>query len=221
MAEAKVFPMSTFVSCLRGGDASDASVNELLAHITQAEVDADFVPFAAALSKGFIYEKSPDLTKFSKGEIASLGQKVSIESMSDDELAQAADVLAKLTELKKTNAEQAAKIAELEAANKTLSDDLAVAKGKLKTFEAQAAQGDQKLEVTASKMDEHIKKLEDLMAEVAKVKSQGVVVAGVAGEAGAEGAAADAGGDAAPSSEAGEDFGFSGGGSDPFADSGW
>jgi len=80
-----------------------------------------------------------------------------------------------------------------------------------------------KLQVSNSKMDEHIKKLEQLMEEVAKVKAQGVVVAGVAGgaAAGAD-AGASAGGDAsgAPSvgGEPEADFGL---GSNPFADATW
>ena len=80
-----------------------------------------------------------------------------------------------------------------------------------------------KLSVTASKMDEHIKKLEQLMEEVAKVKAQGVVVAGVAGGAAAAadgGAAADGDASGSPSvgGEPEADFGL---GSNPFADANW
>ncbi len=222
MAEAKVFPMTTFVSCLRGGDASDAGVVELLSFLTQAQVDADVIPFASSLSKAYIYEQNPELTKFSKGEIASLGQKVSIQAMGDDDLAQAQEVMTKMVEYKKTVAAQEAKITELEAETKKLSDDLAAAKAKLKTFEAQAAQGDQKLEVSSTKMDGYMKKLDELLAQIDKVKKEGVVVAGVAGAAPGAAAAGDAGSGGAPAEEAaGTDFGFSGGASDPFADSGW
>ncbi len=223
MAEAKVFPMTTFVSCLRGADASDAGVVDLLSFLTQSAVDADAVPFASSLSKAYIYEQSPELTKFSKGEIASLGQKVSIQSMGDDSLAQAQEVMAKVAAYKQTVAEQACKIKELEAEVKKLSGELAGASAKLKTFEAQAAQGDQKLEVSSTKLDGYMKKLEDLLAQIDKVKKEGVVVAGVAGAAGGAAAAAgggDAGG-APAEAAAGEDFGFSGGASDPFADSNW
>jgi hypothetical protein len=61
---------------------------------------------------------------------------------------------------------------------------------KIKTIDAQNAAGEQKVTVASTKLDEMTKKLNDLMAEVEKVKSQGVVVAGVAGAAGDAGAAA-------------------------------
>lgn len=218
MAEAKVFPMSTFVATLRGGDTTDAGVQELLSHVTQAEMDPDFVPFAAALSKGWIYEQSPELTKYSKGEVASLGQKVSIEPMEPEGLSQAQAVLEQLKELKKTNAEQTARIDELEKENKNLSNDLAAAKSSLKKFEKAAAQGEQKVEVSSKKLDDYLKKLEELLAQIDQVKKEGVVVAGAAGEGGAPAAGGES---EAPASEAGDDFGFGGGGSDPFADSNW
>jgi len=79
-----------------------------------------------------------------------------------------------------------------------------------------------KLQVSNTKMDEHIKKLEQLMEEVAKVKAQGVVVAGVAGGAAAADAGAAAGGDASGAPAVGgepeADFGL---GSNPFADANW
>ena len=73
-----------------------------------------------------------------------------------------------------------------------------------------------------AKIDEHIKKLEQLMEEVAKVKAQGVVVAGVAGGGAAAADGGSAGGDAsgAPSVGGEPEDGF-GLGSNPFADSTW
>jgi hypothetical protein len=67
--------------------------------------------------------------------------------------------------------------------------------------------------VASTKLDEMTKKLNDLMAEVDKVKSQGVVVAGVAGD-GAAAPAADASADGpAVGGEPEADFGL---GSDAF-----
>jgi hypothetical protein len=126
-----------------------------------------------------------------------------------------------MADLRAQNAALVDQVAKLTAEKAAIAADLAGAKGKLKDFEDQAAKGDVKLSVTASKMDEHIKKLEQLMEEVAKVKAQGVVVAGVAGG----GAAADAGaagGDASGAPAVGgepeADFGL---GSNPFADANW
>lgn len=225
MAEAKVFPMNTFVSCLRGGDLADQNLIDMLAFVTQADVDADFAPVACSLTKAWIYEQEPQLTKAASGDIEGLGQKVSLMPLPEETAAQAQGVLAKMVELKAANAALSADKASLAAEVEALKAELAGVKAKLKTFEDQAAQGDVKLSVSSKKMDEHIKKLEDLMAEVDKVKKQGVVVAGVAGGAAAgapAGDAAAAGGDAsgAPSTggEPEADFGF---GSNPFADSNW
>ena len=224
MAEAKVFPMNTFVSCLRGGDLADQNLVDMLSFVTQADVDADFAPVACSLAKAWIYEQEPQLTKAASGDIAGLGQKVSLLPLPEDDAAQAQGVLAKMAELKAANAGLTADKAALTAEVEALKAELAGAKAKLKTFEDQAAQGDVKLSVSSKKMDEHIKKLETLMAEVDKVKKQGVVVAGVAGGAAAPAgeAGAAAGGDAsgAPSTggEPSSDFGL---GSNPFADSNW
>jgi hypothetical protein len=226
MAEAKVFPMNTFVSCLKGAQAADGSLIEMLSFLTQGEVDAEFAPVAAALSKAWIYEQDPQLTKAAAGDISGLGEKVAIKPLPDAALAQAQGIIAKMAELRAANAALTAQVEKLtkEAAAKT--DEVKELKAKLKPLEEQAAAGDMKLQVANSKMDEHIKKLEQLMEEVAKVKAQGVVVAGVAGGAAAAGADAGAadfgGGDAsgAPSTggEPEADFGF---GSNPFADSNW
>ncbi|MFW5837087.1 MAG: hypothetical protein ACOCVM_03710 [Desulfovibrionaceae bacterium] len=217
MAEAKVFPMSTFVACLRENDTSDSGVVDMLGFLTNTAMTEDFAPFAAALSKAWVYEQNPELTKASQGEIAGLGQKVNVKPMSGALADQAQDVLEKLTELKKSNDELAAKVAELETQNKELSDAKAQAEGKLKKYETQAAQGDQKVEVSSKKLDDYLKKLNELLEQIEKVKKEGVVVAGsgAAGEAGGEGGGAPA------EEEAGDDFGFGGGAADPFADSAW
>ncbi|MBU1041724.1 MAG: hypothetical protein KKF77_11555 [Proteobacteria bacterium] len=222
MAEAKVFPMHTFVTCLKGGDAADSGLLEMLSFLTQSQVDAEFAPIAAALSKAWIYEQEPQLTTATAGDVAGLGEKVAVKALPEAAQAQAQGILAKMADLRAQNAALVEQVAKLTAEKAAIAADYAGAKGKLKDFEEQAAKGDVKLSVTASKMDDHIKKLEQLMEEVAKVKAQGVVVAGVAGGgAAAEGGAA-AGGDAsgAPSvgGEPEADFGL---GSNPFADATW
>jgi hypothetical protein len=220
MAEAKVFPMSTFVACLRENDTTDAGVVDMLGFLTNSTVSEDFAPFAAALSKAWVYEQNPELTKASKGEIAGLGQKVSINSMSGVLAEQAQAVLGQLVELKQSNEDLAAKVATLEAENKALSEAKIQAEGKLKKYETQAAQGDTKLEMSSKKLDEYLKKVNELLEQIEKVKKEGVVVAGAPGEGDA--AAADDGAAGAPAQEeAGSEFGFGGGAADPFADSNW
>lgn len=223
MAEAKIFPMNTFVSCLKGANAADAGTIELLSFMTQNDVDAEFAPIAAALSKAWIYEQEPQLAKATAGDVSGLGEKVAIKPLPDAALAQAQGIMNKMAELRAANAALSAQVEKLTADAAAKGDEVKALKAKLKPLEDQAAAGDVKLQVSNSKMDEHIKKLEQLMEEVAKVKAQGVVVAGVAGgaAAGAD-AGASAGGDAsgAPSvgGEPEADFGL---GSNPFADATW
>lgn len=223
MAEAKIFPMNTFVSCLKGANAADAGTIELLSFMTQNDVDAEFAPIAAALSKAWIYEQEPQLAKATAGDVSGLGEKVAIKPLPDAALAQAQGIMNKMAELRAANAALSAQVEKLTADAAAKGDEVKALKARLKPLEDQAAAGDVKLQVSNSKMDEHIKKLEQLMEEVAKVKAQGVVVAGVAGgaAAGAD-AGASAGGDAsgAPSvgGEPEADFGL---GSNPFADATW
>lgn len=221
MAEAKVFPMSTFVACLKGADKADQGLIDMLSFVTESEFDTDFAPVAAALSKAWIYEQNPELTKYKEADVAALGQKVKLAPLTESDLDKAQTVLSILGALKKENAELAAAKADLEKKVKGLEGKMAAADAELKKFRAQAAEGDKKLEVSGKKMDDYIKKVNELLEQIEKVKKEGVVVAGAAGAAGEAGAAAAGGADSAPSSEAGDDFGFSGGGSDPFADSGW
>lgn len=224
MAEAKVFPMNTFVSCLKGAQAADGSLIELLSFLTQGEVDAEFAPVAAALSKAWIYEQEPKLTKAAAGDIAGLGEKVAIKPLPDAALAQAQAIMAKMAELRAANAAFSAQVEKLTGEVAAKTDEVKELKAKLKPLEEQAASGDAKLQVSNSKMDEHIKKLEQLMEEVAKVKAQGVVVAGVAGggaaagDASAPAAGGDASGAPAVGGEPEADFGL---GSNPFADANW
>lgn len=223
MAEAKIFPMNTFVSCLKGAQAADSSLIELLSFLTQNEVDAEFAPIAAALSKAWIYEQEPQLTQAAAGDISALGEKVAVKPLPDAALAQAQAILTKMAELRAANAALSAQVEKLTKDAAEKADQIKALKATLKPLEDQAAQGDVKLQVSNTKMDEHIKKLEQLMEEVAKVKAQGVVVAGVAGGAAAADAGAPAGGGDASGAPAvgGEpeaDFGL---GSNPFADANW
>jgi len=189
MAEAKVFPMNAFVSVLRG-EAADQTQLDMLAYITQAEtLDADIAPVAQALSKAWIYEQEPGLTKYAEGDISALGNQVKIEALPAAEAARAQAVLDILAGLKADNAALKAQVAKLEGEKKELAAKLDPLQAKVKTIDAANAAGEQKVTVASSKLDEMTKKLNDLMAEVEKVKSQGVVVAGVAGAAGDAGAA--------------------------------
>ena len=193
MAEAKVFPMNAFVSVLRG-EAADQTQLDMLAYITQAEtVDADVAPVAQALSKAWIYEQEPGLTKYAEGDIAKLGNQVKIEALPEGEAARAQAVLDILAQMKADNAALIEQVAKLEAEKAELAAKLDPLEAKVKTIDAANAAGEQQVSVATTKLNEMTAKLNDLMAEVEKVKSQGVVVAGVAGAAGAE--AAD-GGDA-------------------------
>ena len=188
MAEAKVFPMNAFVSVLRG-EAADQTQLDMLAYITQAEtLDADVAPVAQALSKAWIYEQEPGLTKYAEGDIAKLGNQVKIEALPAAEAARAQAVLDILAALKEENATLKAEVEKLNDEKKALADKISPLEAKVKTIDAANAAGEQQVSVATNKLNEMTQKLNDLMAEVEKVKSQGVVVAGVAG---AEGAAAD------------------------------
>ena len=216
MAEAKVFPMNAFVSILRG-EAADQNQLDMLAYITQAEtIDGDFAPVAQALSKAWIYEQEPQLTKYAEGDIAKLGNQVKIEALPAGEAARAQAVLAVLAELKAENVKLAAENAKLAAESAKLKADMDPLQTQIKAMKAANAAGEKQVTVASSKLDEMTKKLNALMAEVEKVKSQGVVVAGVAGGAPAgEGAVKDGpsvGGEPEP------DFGFGG---DAFAGDTW
>ena len=191
MAEAKVFPMNAFVSVLRG-EAADQAQLDMLAYITQAEtLDADVAPVAQALSKAWIYEQEPGLTKYAEGDIAKLGNQVKIEALPEAEAARAQAVLDILAALKAENAALKADVEKLTAEKAELAAKIGPMEAKIKTVDAANAAGEQQVSVATTKLNEMTSKLNELMAEVEKVKSQGVVVAGVAGDG-----AAAAGGEA-------------------------
>lgn len=210
MAEAKVFPMNAFVSVLRG-EAADQTQLDMLAYITQAEtVDADVAPVAQALSKAWIYEQEPGLTKYAEGDIAKLGNQVKIEALPEGEAARAQGVLDILSALKAENAALTAEVEALNAAKADLEAKISPLEAQVKTTEAQNAAGEAKVTMASSKLDEMTKKLNDLMAEVEKVKSQGVVVAGVAGDGAAAPAEAGAADGPVVGGEPEADFGLGG-----------
>ncbi|BCS88648.1 hypothetical protein [Pseudodesulfovibrio sediminis] len=191
MAEAKVFPMNAFVSVLRG-EAADQAQLDMLAYITQAEtVDADIAPVAQALSKAWIYEQEPKLTAYAEGDISALGNQVKIEALPEGEATRAQAVLDIMAALKADKAALQAEVEKLTAEKAELEAKISPLEAQVKTIEAQNAAGENKVSVASTKLDEMSKKLTDLMAEVDKVKSQGVVVAGVAGDGAAP--AADGG----------------------------
>lgn len=218
MAEAKVFPMNAFVSVLRG-EAADRTQLDMLAYITQTEtVDADVAPVAQALSKAWIYEQEPGLTKYAEGDIAKLGNQVKVEALPEGEATRAQAVLDILAGLKEENAALKAEVEKLTAEKADLAAKLDPLQAQVKTVEAANAAGENKVTVASSKLDEMTKKLNDLMAEVDKVKSQGVVVAGVAGDGAA--AATDDGMKTGPDvgGEPEADFGLGG---DAFGGDSW
>jgi phosphoglycolate phosphatase-like HAD superfamily hydrolase len=220
MSEArKIFPMDTFVAYLK--DDEDNSVTEMLGYLTQKTLDDDFAPFAAALSKAWIYEQHPELTKMSKGQVMELGQSVSVAPMPVKAKAKVDEVFDKLADYK---AQINAKTEEVEELTKTLADrDAKIAEltAKVKEFEDQKKGKAEELFVTTeARIVEFTGKLEALLKEVEEVKKTGVVVAGVAGAAATAGAASS--GDGAPAeAAAGDGFGFSGGAPDPFSDANW
>ncbi|MEF2232176.1 MAG: hypothetical protein V3571_14685 [Pseudodesulfovibrio sp.] len=213
MAEAKVFPMNAFVSVLRG-EAADQTQLDMLAYITQAEtLDVDVAPVAQALSKAWIYEQEPGLTKYAEGDIAKLGNQVKIEALPAAEAARAKGVLDILAALKAENAALKAQVEKLTAEKAELAAKLDPLVAKVKTIDAANAAGEQQVSVASSKLNEMTQKLTALMEEVDKVKKQGVVVAGVAGGGDAGAPAAGAADGPAVGGEPTPDFGL---GSDAF-----
>ena len=221
MSEArKVFPMTTFVSYIKGDGGAD--LGELLQYMTQKELDADFMPFAAALAKAWVYEQHPELTQLSAGQITELGEKVSIAPLPMRAMDQVNEVFDTLADYKAQILAGQAKVAELEEAVAGKDAKIADLEKKVKEFESEKkGEAEQLFITTEARVEEFTKKLEDLLKEVDEVKKNGVVVAGVAAAPGAA-AAPEAAPAGAPAEEgAGDDFGFSGGGADPFAATDW
>jgi hypothetical protein len=212
--------MTTFVSYLKGEGGAD--LGELLQYMTQKELDAEFMPFAAALAKAWVYEQHPELTQLSAGQITELGEKVSIAPLPMRAMDQVNEVFDTLADYKSKIQAGEAKVAELEETVAAKDAKIADLEKKVKEFESEKkGEAEQLFVTTEARVEEFTKKLEELLKEVDEVKKTGVVVAGVAG------AAAPAAGEAAPAAGApadegpGDDFGFTGGAADPFASTDW
>ena len=225
MSEArKTFPMSTFVSYIKGGESSN-SVQELLAYMTQKDIDAEFEPFAASLAKAWIYEQHPELAKMKTGQVSGLGDNVSVGALPADVMMQVDAIFSKLADYRSTTVDQAAKIQDLEvklaAAEGKLGETekaMSEYKGKCEAFEASAkGEGDKVLVTSQAKVEEYIGKVDELLAMIEDVKKNGVVTVAAGAVAGAAPAESGSG---APETggEPADSFGF---GSDPFSDSGW
>ncbi|SDK39166.1 hypothetical protein SAMN05660337_0303 [Maridesulfovibrio ferrireducens] len=226
MSEArKTFPMSTFVAYVKGGESNN-SVQELLSYMTQKDIDAEFEPFAAALAKAWIYEQHPELAKMKTGQVAGLGENVSVGALPGDVMVQVDSIFTKLADYRSTVVAQADTIKDLEvklaaAEGKLSVSDKALAefKGKCEAFEASGkGEGDKVIVTSQAKVEEYIGKVDELLALIEDVKKNGVVT--VAAGAPADGAAPAAGGSNAPETGGtpADSFGF---GSDPFGDSSW
>ncbi|WP_031481338.1 hypothetical protein [Maridesulfovibrio frigidus] len=227
MSEArKTFPMSTFVAYVKGGESNN-SVQELLSYMTQKDIDAEFEPFAAALAKAWIYEQHPELAKMKTGQVAGLGENVSVGALPAEEMLKVDSIFTKLADSRDAITSQAATIAELEAKLAAAEGKLGVTevamaeyKGKCEAFEASGkGEGDAIIVTSQTKVEEYIGKVDELLALIEDVKKNGVVTvaagapAGAASDDGSKGAGApETGG--APS----DSFGF---GSDPFGDDSW
>lgn len=222
MSEArKTFPMSTFVAYLKGGEINQG-VKDLLAFMTQKDVNEEFEPFAAALAKAWIYEQHPELAKMKTGQVSGLGENVSVGALPGDVMVQVESIFGKLAEYHQTIADQDAAIKDLEAKlagseSKLAETEKAMAeyKGKCEAYEASAkGEGDKVIVNSQEQVEEYIGKVDELLKMIEDVKKHGVVtVASGAAPAGdAPAGAPDAGG------EPEADFGF---GSDPFGADDW
>ncbi len=214
----KVFPMSTLVAAIKGGDV-DSGLLEMLSFVTQSDVDADLAPVAGGIAKGYIYEQDSKLASMAGEDISGLGGKVKMVPMAGEELSQAQAVLNMLIEVKAENEALKAENAKLIAEKDAIEGESNGLKAKVKVADDANAAGEKKITLAESKIDGMVKKLNELMEEVEKVKSQGVVVAGGAG-GDAAAPVADGGSSDAPATGGEPDDGF-GMGSNPFADADW
>lgn len=209
MAEArKVFPIQTFVAYLRGKPGEyNQDVLELLGFMTQKQVDKEVAPFASALSKAWIYEQHPDLTRLKREEVTELGENVSVLSLPADVQEEVDNIFSKLEEYNKTIQEQKDKIAQYEGQLEENKKKLAALESKVQDYEAQMKdEGEKKIVASASKVDEYLQKVDDLLAKIEEVKKHGVVT--VSGEGAAAPAAAA---EKEKKKEPEPDFGFGGG----------
>lgn len=230
MAEArKTFPMSVFAACIKGEnkDAQKRNVAEMLGFMTKKDIDAEFEPFAVAISKAYIYEQHPELVKMKAGDVAGLGDQVSVQELPAQAQAEVDAVFAKLTEYRKTVSEQGAKIAELEKALAEATAKLGVTEKSLAEYKAKAdkleagakSEGEKVIVASEEKVTGLNKAVLDLAGEIDKVKSSIISILKAAPSAGGAAAAGEKGAGAPETGGAPADtFGF---GSDPFSDNKW
>lgn len=225
MAEArKTFPMSVFNAYLKGDKSSN--VCELLSFMTKKDIDPEFEPFAAALSKAWIYEQHPELTKMKKGEVASLGENVSLVELPADVQGDLDAIFAKLGEYRASVASLTDKLhksevalAEASAKLKETEKQLATANGELSKLKATGKdEGDKVFVTSQGKIEEYMGKLDELLKMIDDVKKHGVVTVAAGGAAPAGGAPAAGSGEPKVGGEPEADFGF---GSDAFATDKW
>ncbi len=212
----KVFPMSTFAAYLTGEekDANMSGIKEMLAYMTQLEIDSTSLPFAEAVAKAWIYEQNPELINIA-GKADQFGQHVSVPVLPDALSGQIAAIVAKLKDTEEKNKAQATKIADLEKKLSAAQAELKEAKAKVTTYEAQLGEGEKKFQVSEGKIDGYIGKVDTLLAKIEEVIKHGVVSAapgGAPAEGGAPAAAADGPKDTV--GEVADDFGFGTVGSD-------
>jgi chromosome segregation ATPase len=186
---------------------------DLLGFVTQKTIDKEFAPFAAALSKAWIYEQHPELTRLKKEEVTELGDNVSVMSLPAAMQEEVDNLFSQLSEYKQTIKEQKDKIAEYEGVLEENKKKIAALESKVSDYEAQMKdEGEKKIVASASKVDDYLKKVDDLLAKIEEVKQHGVVT--VSGEGGGAPAAGGGEAGAAKSSEPAPDFGFGGEASD-------
>ncbi|MDZ7758764.1 MAG: hypothetical protein U5L00_00685 [Desulfovermiculus sp.] len=212
MADArKVFPMQTFVSLLRSPAGTyKQDVMELLQFATQQDVDKELAPFASALTKAWIYEQHPELARLRKEEVTELGDNVSIMSLPAEAQEEADTVFSKLNEYRQTVEEQKDKLAKYEGTLEENKKKIAALESKVADYEAQMKnEGEKQILASASKVEDYLKKVDELLAKIDEVKKHGVVtVSGEGGAAASPETAAAGGGPSEPE----PDFGFGGGG---------
>lgn len=210
MSEArKIFPINTFVACLKGEgkEANKESLLDMLNYMVQKNVDAELEPFAVALTKAWIYEQHPELTNLSAAGLAALGENISISPLPALASAEVAGIFEQLAEYKATINAKNAKVEELQGDIEAKDAKIADLQKQVKAFEdAKKGQAEELFITSEKRIAEYTQKLEALLKEVDEVKKNGVVVAGVAAAPGAAGAA--------PAEKVVDDDSFDFGGSD-------
>lgn len=200
MADArKTFPMSVFTAYIKGEnlEAQKRNVAEMLGFMTKKDVDDEFFPFAAALSKAFAYEQHPELAKMKAGDVAGLGDSVSVVELPADVQAQVDAIFEKLACYRTTIATQKSKIDELESSLADASAKLKVADAAAKEYKAKADQleasakseGDKVIVAAEKTVTELGTKMTELSAEIEKAKAGIIAILKAAPAAGGAGAA--------------------------------